>query len=209
MAGKKDWEKQMEQLKILIVDDEKRIRDELDEFLADSGYVVFQAGLATAAFEIVRRNDIDVVILDIRLPEIDGLATLKRMKQSFPDIEIIMITGHGDMDSAVSAMRAGASDYLTKPLGLMEVMAAIERTSKFIRMTRRLKAVELDYSLLSKQFHGERGYRIVGENRAMQSVMDLMSKVAGSYDTGVLITGESGTGKELVARGIHHLSSRK
>jgi DNA-binding NtrC family response regulator len=120
-----------------------------------------------------------------------------------------MITGHGDMDSVIQAMRSGASDYLTKPFRLPEVQAAIERTQKFILLKQRLKTAELNYSLLSQEFQGSLGYHIIGKSPVMQNVIDLMSKVAQSDETSVLVTGESGTGKELIARGIHHLSARK
>lgn len=199
----------MEKLKILIVDDEKRVREELSEFLTGSNHRVFQAGLPSKAFELVNTNEPDIVILDIKLPEMDGLEVLDRIKQSFPAMEIIMITGHGDMNSVIQAMRLGASDYLTKPFRLTEVQAAIERTRKFIQLSKKLKAVELNYSLLSKELRDSVGYQIISNSPAMQSVIDLMSKVARSDDTTVLITGESGTGKELVARGIHALSARK
>jgi DNA-binding NtrC family response regulator len=120
-----------------------------------------------------------------------------------------MITGHGDMDSVIQAMRLGASDYLTKPFRLPEVQAAIERTQKFILLNQKLKTAELNYSLLSQEFHESLGYHIIGKSSVMQNVIDLMSKVARSDETSVLIIGESGTGKELIARGIHRLSARK
>lgn len=199
----------MDNLKILIVDDDHWVREELGEFLTEYEYIVLQAGLPSEALQIVDDREPDIIILDLKLPEMDGLEVLKRMKTSFPEMEIIMITGHGDMDNVIQAMRLGASDYLTKPFRLPEVQAAIERTQKFILLKQRLKTVELNYSLLSQEFYGSLGYHIIGESPAMQRVIDFMSKVARSDETSVLIIGESGTGKELIARGIHRLSTRE
>ncbi len=198
----------MEPLKILIVDDEPRIREELDEFLTDIGHQLFQAGSPSEAERALEAHEPDILILDIRLPETDGLTFLKSVKSERPEIEVIMITGHGDMDSVIKAMRLGAADYLQKPLRLNDIRAAVERTGKFIRLNQRLKAVEKSYCLLTKEFQETAGHRMIGGGKAMQEIMDLMTRVAQSGETSVLITGESGTGKELVARGIHHLSSR-
>jgi DNA-binding NtrC family response regulator len=199
----------MDKLKILIVDDDQWVREELDEFLTENEYTVFQAGLPSEAFRIAEAHEPDIVLLDIKLPEMDGLAVLERLKASFPEMEIMMITGHGDMNSVIQAMRLGASDYLTKPFRLPEVQATIERTQKFILLHQKLKMVELNYSTLSQEFRDSLGYHIIGKSPAMKAVLELMSKVAGANETSVLIIGESGTGKELIARGIHRLSARK
>ncbi len=201
--------KSVDKLKILIVDDDRWVREELHEFLTESEYTVFQAGLPSKAFRIAGEHEPDIVILDIKLPEMDGLAVLERFKESLPDMEIIMITGHGDMDSVIRAMRLGASDYLTKPFRLPEVQAAIERTRKFIHLNNKLKTVELSNSLLSRELHDSVGYGMIGKSPVMQTVVEFMSRVAKSDETSVLITGESGTGKELIARGIHRLSASK
>lgn len=199
----------MEKPCILIVEDDQWIREELSEFLLENDYTVFQAGLPSQAFEIADANEPDIVILDIKLPEKDGLEVLKILKQRLPETEVIMITGHGDMDSVIQAMRFGASDYLTKPFRLPEVQAAIERTQKFIRLNKKFKAARQSCSMLSEVFYKNSGYEIITHSKAMKAVTDLMSKVAAAEDTSVLITGESGTGKEVAARGIHLLSRRK
>jgi len=199
----------MERLKILVVDDEARIREEIEEFLTDIGHRVHQAGGPTDAFRSLATWGPDILILDIKLPETDGLTVLETVKSRYPEIEVIMITGHGDMESAIRAMRLGAVDYLQKPLRLNDIRGAVERTGKFLRLNRRLQSVEKSYSLLSKEFQEAEGHRMIGQGKAMQRVLDLMTRVAASGDTSVLITGESGTGKELAARGIHHLSERR
>ncbi len=199
----------MEPLKILVVDDEPRIREELEEFLTDIGHRVFLAGGPAEALRAMEARTPDILVLDIKLPETDGLTLLETVKPRRPDVEVIMITGHGDMESAIRAMRLGATDYLQKPLRLNDVRAAVERTGKFIRLSRRLQAVERSYSLLSREVKEAGGHRLIGRGKAMRGLLDLMTRVAASDDTSVLITGESGTGKELVARGIHRLSVRR
>ncbi len=198
----------MENLNILILDDEQRVRDEIEEFLKGRNFNVFKASAPSKAFKIIDKTDIDLVILDIKLPEMDGLEMLKILKDTYPGIEVIMISGHGDINSVIDAMRLGATDFFQKPFRLMEMNSAIERTKRFIKLQNKLKEVEKNYNLLSRELEKSIGHKLLGESPAIKSVIDLMSKVAITNDTSVLITGESGTGKELVARGIHFLSSR-
>lgn len=199
----------MESLHILIIDDEKVFRDEIREFLENESFTVSAADRPSEAFRILEGNAIDVIILDIRLPEMDGFAVLEKVKQLYPFIEVIMITGHGDMDAVIQAMRMGAMEFFPKPFRLLDMRAAIKRTRRFIDLSHRLKEVNKSYQLLSKDLRDNFGYEIIGSSKAIQQVMELMRKVAQVENTSVLITGESGTGKELVARGIHYLSSRK
>ncbi|MCK4406998.1 MAG: sigma-54-dependent Fis family transcriptional regulator [Bacteroidales bacterium] len=198
----------MKKINILVLDDEKRVRDEIEEFLLGNNYKVSTAGLPSQAFDILKQNEIDIAILDIKLPEMNGLSVLKEIKKQYPEIEVIMISGHGDMNSVIDAMRLGASDFFQKPFRLIEVNNAIERTKKFITLNQKLKEAEQNYSLLSKELYENIGQRLLGNSSALNNVIDLMTKVAKTDTTSVLITGESGTGKELVARGIHYLSSR-
>lgn len=198
----------MKDLKILVLDDEKRVRDEIEEFLSAKQYSVFKAAAPSEAFTILQKEHPHIFILDIRLPEMDGLEVLKRVKKEQPEVEVIMISGHGDMNSVIEAMRLGASDYFPKPFRLMEINNAIERTKRFIELTDRLKTIEASVSLLSKELQDNIGHRLIGNSRELKHIIDLMTKVAKSKDTTVLITGESGTGKELIARGIHYLSER-
>ena len=199
----------MEKLKIMILDDEQRVREEIGEFLLENGFQVFKAELPSQAFKILEQNEIDITILDIKLPEMDGIQVLEKIKTSYPEIEVIMISGHGDMNSVISAMRLGASDYFTKPFRLMDVHNSIERTKRFITLNSKLKEVEHNLSLVSNELQDKTGHSIITQSPKMKSIIELISKVAKTEDTSVLITGESGTGKELVARGIHYLSSRK
>ncbi|MDD3568120.1 MAG: sigma-54 dependent transcriptional regulator, partial [Bacteroidales bacterium] len=136
-------------------------------------------------------------------------AVLEKVKQLYPHIEVIMITGHGDMDAVIQAMRMGAVEFFPKPFRLLDMKAAIKRTRRFIDLAHKLNEVNKSFELLSRDLMNNFGYEIIGTSKSIQQVIDLMRKVAQVSNTSVLITGESGTGKELVARGIHYLSSRR
>ena len=198
----------MEKVKILVVDDEQRVRDEIAEFLMENKYKVYKAGLPSEAFNILKKNDIDLVILDIKLPEMDGLSALEIIKETYPNIEVIMISGHGDMGSVIEAMRKDAADFFPKPFRLLDINLAIQRTTRYINLNTKYKELEKSYSLISKEIQKNIGHQLIGKSKAMKHVISMMTKVASVENTTVLITGESGTGKELVARGIHYLSSR-
>lgn len=199
----------MEVLKILVLDDEKVFRDEIKEFLENDNFIVFGAEKPSVAFNILENKEIDIMILDLRLPEMDGLQVLKIIKDKYPDLEVIMITGHGDMDAVINAMRLGAVEFFPKPFRLLDMKAAIQRTKRYIQLNSRYKEMNQNYNLLAKEMLENAGNEILGISPAINTVIDLMSKVARANNTSVLITGESGTGKELVARGIHCLSERK
>ena len=199
----------MNELNLLIVDDEKAYRENIEEFFSHSNMKTFSAELPSLAFDVLKKNKIDIVILDLKLPEMNGIEVLKEIKKLHPEIEVIIITGHGDMDSVIKAMRLGAIDFFTKPFRLIEVQNAIERTKKFIYLQKKLNEVEMNYSLVSKELKEKFGNNIIGNSKEIKKVLNLMAKVAKAGNTSVLITGESGTGKELVARGIHSLSYRK
>jgi len=199
----------MDTLQILVLDDERVFRDEIKEFLETDGFNVHLAGKPSAAFELLSQNEIDILILDLKLPEMDGITVLQKVKELYPETEVIMITGHGDMDAVIQAMRYGAVEFFPKPFRLIDMKAAIQRTTRYINLNSRYKEVEHSYALISKELRESVGYEIMGTSKAIKSVVDLMTKVAKADNTSVLITGESGTGKELVARGIHYLSARK
>ncbi len=129
----------MSKLKILILDDSKRIVFELKVFLEDCGHIVFESFSPSQAFEILEKHETDILILDIKLPEMDGLEVLKKVKSLLPDIEVIMITGHGDIENIIQAMRLGASDFFNKPFRLLDIQSAIERTSKFLELNNKLQ----------------------------------------------------------------------
>lgn len=197
-----------EKIKILVVDDEQRVREEIAEFLLENKYEVFKASAPSDAFLILKEKEIHIVILDIKLPEMDGLTALQVIKDNYPDVEVIMISGHGDMNSVIEAMRNGAADFFPKPFRLMDIHMAIQRTTRYLDLQSKYKELEKNYSLISGEIQKSIGHQLIGKGKGMKKVISMMSKVANVENTTVLITGESGTGKELVARGIHYLSNR-
>lgn len=199
----------MTNLKVLIIDDEKIYRDEIGEFLSSKDYQVYAAEKPEVGLEILQKEDIDIVILDYNLPGMNGIEVLKQIKESYPEIEVIMITGYGKMKTVIDAMRQGASDFFPKPFKLVNIQASIERTKRYLETKKQLHRTQENFALLSQELQEKNGSTIIGESDAIKNVIKLMSRIAASDKTNVLITGESGTGKELVARGIHYLSQRK
>ena len=195
-------------LNILVVDDEQRFLDELEEFLKGKGFKVFSANHPVKAMSIIDEEALDIAVLDIRLPGMSGLELLEKIKNRKPDIEVIMISGHGDMNSVIDAMRKGATDYFAKPFRLTDVYKAIVRTQRFIQLSQELKSVKSNVDMLSKRLLENIGVQLIGKSQAMKTLVNMMAKVASTPNTSVLILGESGTGKELVAHGIHYLSKR-
>jgi DNA-binding NtrC family response regulator len=189
---------------VLILDDEPGFRNEIGEYLTAEGYKIIQAGLPSQAIELIESNPIDIAVFDIRLPEMDGLTLLQKIKRDHPHIEVVMMTGFGDMDVVIKALRLGAIDFFKKPFKLEELKAIIERTLKFRNIKRTLDEKENAENEIVK---GE--IRMIGQSPAMKNIQFLIQKISASSDTTVLISGESGSGKELVARGIHYLGPRK
>jgi DNA-binding NtrC family response regulator len=186
---------------ILIVDDEDGIRDSMRMLLKDQYRLVF-SGNGREALKLFKSESPDLVLLDIRLPEIDGLEVLSRMKDLDPEAEVIMLTALNTINYAVSAMKAGAYDYLTKPFDIEAIQSVIEKVleKKSLRKQNLYLREEIE-----KKYSFE---KIVGRSKPIKEIFNLIGQVAKS-DSTVLIYGESGTGKELVARAIHNLSKRK
>ena len=196
----------MKQLNVLVLDDEERITQEVREFLENRGYRVDTAERPSAAFAVLQSNPVDIALIDIKLPEYSGLTFLRRLREQKPEIESIVMSGHGDMDSVIEAFRLGAFDYLRKPFSSFELQAAIERIRRFLdaqNSTRRYARLceELNRELVGNE-------ELIGHSPAIESVREAIATAAAHSDTPVLIHGESGTGKELVARRIHALSVR-
>jgi two-component system NtrC family response regulator len=187
-------------IKILVVDDEESIRRLMEKEFANTNRIVHTAGSARDAFDMVRRGQFEVILLDIRLPDGDGLDLLEKFRELIPDVEVILITGYGNIDSAVEAMKMGAYDYITKPFTLDRLEIVIEKAYQRVclqRENRRLRHTQ-NYEALPS---------FVGRSPAYQHIHYLIEKVAPT-GTPVLITGESGSGKDVVAHAIHCRSDR-
>ena len=184
---------------ILIVDDERGIRETLRGVLEDEGFEVETVASGEACLKAVEIDNFACVLLDVWLPKIDGLETLKRLRESGNDAAVVMISGHGNIETAVNATKLGAFDFVEKPL-------SIERTVLTVRNAIRQRELERANRSLTEQLSEE--YAMIGDSIAMRALRKQISIVAPT-DGRVLISGESGTGKELVARAIHAASKRK
>jgi len=188
---------------VVVIDDELLIRKSLTKVLKARGYRVESAPTGAAGLAMARELRPQVAILDMRLPDTNGLAVLREMRGIAPDTQVVVITAYGDVESAVEAMKLGASDFVRKPYEMEDIVLAVQAAEQtFAREN------ELDAFRRGQQDHFGSG-EILGDSPAMREVRQLIAKVAASGATTVLIQGESGTGKELVARAIHDQSDRR
>jgi len=187
--------------RVLVVDDEPEMRETCRKILARHGHELWLAESGETALQKLRDLPLDLAIIDLRLPDMDGLEVLRQAKKINPDVIVIMITAHGTVDTAIEAVREGAFDYLLKPFSMAELEVTTQRGLNHRRLV--LENRELQGQLSSvKQFTG-----IVASSPQMQKVLDTVRRVATS-DANILLRGESGTGKELAARAIHDASRR-
>ncbi|MBK3517395.1 sigma-54-dependent transcriptional regulator [Carboxylicivirga marina] len=199
----------MNDLKVLILDDESRITEKLKYHLEKRKFKVYTANTPNEGFDLLERERPGVLILDVMLPGMNGLDILQKVKKEYPNLEIIMISGYGDMDMVIQAMRQGASDFIRKPFQIMDIQLAIERTEKFLLMQSKLEAAENRGVLVSKELEGIIEKDFVGESEQIKKVLKMALKAAEDGDVNVLVTGENGTGKEIISRIIHFGSPRK
>ena len=186
--------------KILIIEDEVAIRRVLTKIISEENdsYYVEEAGDGLLGIEMIKNNDYDLVLCDIKMPKMDGVEVLEKAKKIKPEIPIVMISGHGDLDTAVNTMRLGAFDYISKPPDL-------NRLLNTVRNALDTKVLIVENKRLRKKV--SKSYQMIGESKAIATIKNIIEKVAAT-DARVLITGPNGTGKELVAHWLHEKSDR-
>ncbi|MDH5202336.1 MAG: sigma-54 dependent transcriptional regulator, partial [Nitrospirota bacterium] len=183
---------------VLVVDDEDGIRETLSGIFEDEGCDVLTSSTGEEAIEVIKEQIPDLILLDIWLPGIDGIQTLKEIKALKPELPVIMISGHGNIELAVKATKMGAYDFLEKPLSLERVLLVAKRALE-------RRTLEMEYKALKQDL--TRKYRLVGSSQSMTLLKEQIHMAARS-NSRVLILGESGSGKELVARMLHDKSRR-
>jgi len=191
--------------RVLVCDDEPGIRKTLSQILGDEGYEVETVARGEEALVRARESRPDAMFLDVWLPDGDGLALLERLRQDEPELPVVMISGHGTVETAVAAVKRGAEDFLEKPLSLERVLLTLERALERRRLAR--ERDHLRRELESARARVEEEEQLVGDSPPMRKLREEITRV-GPTDARVLITGENGTGKELVARALHRASLR-
>ncbi len=184
--------------KILVIDDERSIRNTLKEILEYEGHEVKDAADGAEGLKIATEEKFDVILCDIKMPKMDGIEVLEKVIEHSPDVPIIMISGHGTIETAVEAIKKGAYDFISKPLDLNRMLITLRNAMDKGTLVKETKTLKKKIS---------RSGEIIGESEPIKKIKELIDKVAPT-DARVMITGENGTGKELVARRIHELSSR-
>jgi len=184
---------------VLVIDDEEAIRSSLRMILEYEGYLVLDAGSGREGIRLAQAERPDAILLDIKMPRMDGLEVLPVLRQELASVPVVVISGHGTIQTAVEALRAGASDFLEKPLGREVVLHRLARVLEHRKLREEVDALRLQY---------DERYRILGDSPAMAPVRQAIARAAPTRAS-VLVTGESGVGKELVARAIHRNSARK
>lgn len=187
--------------KILIIDDERAIRRALREILEFEEFEVDEAENGKQGLDLAKSGEYDIIFCDIKMPEMDGMEVLDGLQKNSVESPVIMISGHGNIETAVGAIKQGAFDFIEKPLDLNRILVTIRNAKDKTVLIEEKK-------VLKKTVTKFKGSSIIGETEAIQKIKEMIEKVAPS-DARVLITGENGTGKELVARSLHDLSDRK
>lgn len=183
---------------ILVIDDEKSIRNTLQEVLEYENHKVDQATNGTEGIELFEKGEYDVVLCDIKMPGMDGIEVLEKLHERNHDVPIIMISGHGNIDTAVEAIKKGAYDFIEKPLDLNRLLVTMRNATERNELVTETRVLKRKIN---------KTYDIVGESESIKKVKDMIERVAPT-DARVMITGDNGTGKELVARWLHEKSSR-
>jgi DNA-binding NtrC family response regulator len=191
----------MYRYKIMIVDDDKLLQNSLKNVLSEK-YDTLVAGKGEDAIALLRKNPVDLVLLDVRLPGVDGIETLQQIKTLERDLLVIMMTAYEDIKTVITSMKMGAYDYLVKPLEIEELEIIVEKALDNLKLKKEVEELRQNYL---KEFNVG---NIIGESLAIKQAIEFADKVAKSYDTTVLIEGETGVGKEVIARTIQNRSAR-
>src|SRR5262245_13536964 len=189
-------------VRLLIVDDDEDLRHTLASRFQKQGMTVTPANTVASALELAESRSFDVALLDLNLPDGTGIQILEKLRTRQPEMEGILLTGHGSIETAIQAMRLGAYDYLTKPFHLPELEVHIQKAYEKVRLARR------ERQWVEQIRYESPRYRLVGSSPGMRKIVQLIEKVAPT-DATVLVRGASGTGKELVARALHYNSPRR
>ncbi len=184
--------------KILVIDDEKSIRNTLKDILGFEGYQVEMAENGIVGVAMVKITDYDIILCDIKMPDMDGLEALEQIMSIRPESTVVMISGHGTIDTAVEAIKKGAFDFIEKPLDLNRLLITLRNASDKTALVKETTSLKQKVS---------RKFEIIGDSPAIRKVLEMCDRV-GPTEARVLITGANGTGKELIARRLHELSSR-
>ena len=187
---------------IVVADDEALARQSVAEFLREEGYQVYEAADGQAALQLLDQFDVDLILSDLRMPGVDGLAVLQKVREMYPQTMVVLMTAYASVDTVVEALRLGAQDYLLKPLLFDDLLHKVHRLLEHKRQAWEIQLLRRE---VSRHFDFD---HMVGRSPAMKEIFELIKKVAPTNAT-VLITGESGVGKEVVARLIHNHSSQK
>jgi two-component system, NtrC family, response regulator AtoC len=199
----------LKKLKILVLDDEINITDKLCRFLIRKGFAALPAYNCEQAIRLINENYFDIAIIDVVLPEESGLNFVRKIKQIIPDIELIIMSGHGTMDMVIDAIHKGAVDFVKKPFSFVDIVSAIERTTKYVHLQNQLEYSKEKFSLISNEMENEINKAFIGKSHKILGILEIAKKIAADPDANVLITGENGTGKEIIASIIHYASERK
>ena len=185
-------------MKVLIIDDERSIRNTLKDILEFEGHEISLAADGKEGLELAAANNFDVIFCDIKMPGMDGVEVLEKMNENGVESSIVMISGHGTIDTAVECIKKGAFDFIQKPLDLNRILITLKNATDKTTLVKETK-------ILKKKIPGIQ--EIIGESEPIQRIKEMIDRVAAT-DARVLITGANGTGKELVARWLHEKSNR-
>lgn len=199
----------MTTLKILSLINNRIINDKLETFSLDNKFNLLKASMPSEAMQILKEEEIDIAIINTKIPEKEGIIVLKEIKELYPDIEIIIISDSKKTELLIASLRAKVNDFLLTPLQFIDLENAIKQTKKYTNYLIQSNEFKNNNKILNKELKAKFNWDLIVESKSMKEVLNLVTKVAKTDKTTVLITGESGTGKEIIANAIHYLSQRK